>query len=71
MKIYICVKDETDFNGERTYPRVFHTYDQASDWCRWEKERVVDYAQYLRDLGNAAAMNWVPNFYVVESEIAG
>lgn len=67
-KVFIVVKDETDYDGDREYPKVFTDQESAQVYCDWEKQKVQDWVDCMRDIGENVG-NWVPDFYIEESEL--
>lgn len=60
IKVYIVVMDETDYNGDRTYPKVFTDKDMADVYCSSQLQHHKNDAQSI-------ANHWVPRFYIEES----
>lgn len=67
MKVYVLIKDETNYNGDRDVFGVYETYDAAKAVGDWECEKVQDWVNSMREL-NENVGNWVPQFYIEETE---
>lgn len=68
MRCFIVVKDETGYNGDRTYPKVFKSKELAEEWCKWETEKAEDWYQSTIEIGERVN-KWVPSYYTEESEL--
>lgn len=70
MKIYIVVRDETDYNGDRTYPKCFTDKGDAQIWAKYQKEMDTLRIESLKELGEYSfSYDLIPDYYVEESEI--
>ncbi len=67
MKVYVLIRDETDYNGERDVVGVYPTYDAAKAIGDWEREKQQDWVDSMRESGENVG-NWVPSFHVEEAE---
>ena len=67
MKVYVLIRDETDYNGERDVFGVYPTYDAAKVIGDWEREKAQDWVDSMRESGDNVG-NWVPRFYIEETE---
>lgn len=67
MKVYVLVKDETDYNGERSVFGVYQSHDHAKSVGDWEIEKAQDWINSMRESGDNVG-NWVPRFYIEETE---
>lgn len=67
MKVYVLIKDETDYNGDRDVFGVYPTYDAAKVAGDWEREKAQDSIDSWRELGENVG-NWVPSFHIEEAE---
>lgn len=72
MKVYVLIKDETDYNGgRRVFGRrvfgVYPTYDAAKVIGDWEVEKAQDWVNSMREGGDNVG-DWVPRFYIEETE---
>jgi hypothetical protein len=67
MKVYVLIKDETDYNGGRTVEGVYASRDEAEAQGRWIVEKAEDWcnAQWSADGAN---YHWIPTYSVEESE---
>lgn len=68
MRCFIVVKDETDYDGERTYPKVFTDREAAEVWCKWETEKAEDWYQSMIEIGESVG-RWIPSCHVEESKL--
>lgn len=68
MKVFVLIKDETDYNGDRDVFGVYHTYDEAKAVGDWEREKAQDWINSMRAVGENVG-DWVPSFHVEESEL--
>lgn len=68
MKVYVLIKDETDYNGDRSIFGVYTSYDSAKKIGDWETEKAQDWINSMRAV-NEHVGNWVPNFYIEESDL--
>ena len=50
MKVYVLIKDETDYNGERTVFGVYTSYDSAKTIGDWETEKTQDWIDSMRSV---------------------
>jgi hypothetical protein len=60
---WLVIKDETDYNGERSYIGVFHDEDVAKAVADCEHEKSKDWMRSMTAPGEQAFC-WVPNFSV-------
>lgn len=67
MKVYVLIKDETDYNGERTVFGVYSTYELAKVTGDYEIEKARDWVNSMRDIGETVG-DWIPSFYIEETE---
>lgn len=67
MKCYVLIKDETDYNGDRSVFGVYPSYDEAMMAGTWEIEKAQDWVNSMRETGDNVG-DWVPRFYVEETE---
>ena len=67
MKVYVLIRDETDYNGERDVFGVYPTYDAAKVIGDWETEKAQDWADAMREAGGSLDY-WVPSFSIEETE---
>lgn len=65
MHLYLVVKDETDYNGDRTYPRVFKNKEKAEVYCSYETEKAEDWYQSMLDIGERVG-RWIPSYHIEE-----
>jgi hypothetical protein len=69
MKVYVLIKDETDYNGDRSVFGVYSTYEAAKVIGDWETEKSQDWVDAMREIGDDIIGNWwVPSFHIEESE---
>ena len=68
MKVYVLIRDETDYNGERDVFGVYPTYDDAKVISDWETEKAQDWVDSMRESGENIVGNWVPSFRIEETE---
>ncbi len=68
MKVYVLIRDETDYNGERDVLGVYPTYEAAQAFVDWETEKAQDWVDSMRELGENIVGNWVPSFRIEETE---
>lgn len=68
MKVFVLIKDETDYNGDRGVFGVYETYDAAKVAGDWETEKAQDWIDSMCETGENVVRNWVPRFYIEESE---
>lgn len=66
--VFIVVKDETDYNGDITYPKVFNDRGAALNYCEVEKQKAIDWVASMREAGENVG-EWIPSFYVEESKL--
>ena len=66
MKVYVLIKDETDYNGDRGVFGVYPTYDAAKAIGDWEIEKAQDWINSMHESGDNVG-NWVPRFYIEET----
>lgn len=66
MKVFVLIKDETDYNGDRTVHGVYQTYDEAKAVGDWEINKAQDWIDTMRESGEVV-YDWVPSFHVEES----
>lgn len=66
MKVYILIRDETDFNGQREVFGVYSTYEAAKIIGDRERERAQDWVDTMREVGENVG-NWVPSFHIEEA----
>lgn len=69
-RCFIVVKDETDYNGERSYPAVFADRDAAQAYADYERQKAEDWVASMREVGERVG-DYVPQFIVEESEAQG
>jgi hypothetical protein len=67
MKVFVLIKDETDYNGEREVFGVYPAYDAAKAVGDWEAEKARDWVNTMREGGENVG-DWVPSFYIEETE---
>lgn len=67
MKVYVLIRDETDYNGERDVFGVYPTYEAAKAIGDWEIEKAQDWVDSMRETGENVG-NWVPSFDIEETE---
>ena len=67
MKVYVLIRDETDYNGNRDVVGVYPTYDAAKAIGDWELEKQQDWVDSMRESGENVG-NWIPSFHVEEAE---
>ena len=67
MKVYVLIRDETDYNGDRDVFGVYSTYDAAKASGDWEREKAQDWVNSMREV-NENVGDWVPQFYIEETE---
>ena len=67
MKVYVLIKDETDYNGDRQVFGVYPTCDAAKVIGDWEVEKAQDWVNSMREGGDNVG-DWVPRFYIEETE---
>lgn len=67
MKVYVLIKDETDYNGDRTVFGVYQSHDYAKSVGDWEIEKAQDWINSMRETGDNVG-DWVPRFYIEETE---
>lgn len=67
MKVYVLIRDETDYNGDRDVFGVYPTYDAAQAVGDWETEKAQDWADAMRETGENVG-DWVPSFHIEEAE---
>lgn len=67
MKVYVLIKDETDYNGDRSVFGVYPSYDAAKTVGDWETEKARDWVELMRE-NNVTVGDWVPSFYTEETE---
>ncbi len=67
MKVYVLIKDETDYNGERSVFGVYQSHNRAKSVSDWEIEKAQDWINSMRETGDSVG-NWVPRFYIEETE---
>ena len=67
MKVFVLIKDETDYNGDRDVFGVYPTYDAAKAIGDWETEKAQDWTDAMREAGGTAG-DWVPSFHIEETE---
>jgi hypothetical protein len=65
--VYVLIKDETDYNGDRTVFGVYATYDAAKTVGDWEHQKAQDWVDTMRETGENVG-DWVPQFYIEETE---
>lgn len=68
MKVYVLIRDETDYNGERVVVGVYPTFDAAEIVGDWETEKAQDWVDSMRESGENIVGNWVPSFRIEETE---
>lgn len=68
MKVYVLMRDETDYNGERDVLGVYPTYEAAHALVAWETEKAQDWVDSMRESGENIVGNWVPSFRIEETE---
>ena len=68
MKVYVLIRDETDYNGERVVVGVYPTFDAAEIVGVWETEKAQDWVDSMRESGENIVGNWVPSFRIEETE---
>lgn len=68
MKVFVLIRDETDYNGDRTVFGVYPTYDAAKAIGDWETEKAQDWVDSMRAIGDKVVGDWVPRFYIEETE---
>lgn len=61
MKVWVVIRDETDYNGDRTIFGVFPSEAAAQGAADWELEKAKDWAASME------VSHWIPNFYIEES----
>lgn len=66
MRLFLVVKDETEYDGDRTYPRVFKERSLAETFCNWEREKAEDWYQSMIESGERVG-RWVPSFHIEET----
>jgi len=66
-KVYVLIRDETDYNGEREVVGVYPTFDAAEVVGSWETEKAQDWADAMREAGGSTG-HWVPSFRIEETE---
>ncbi len=66
-KVYVLIRDETDYNGERSVVGVYPTFDAAEVVGSWETEKARDWINSMRENGENVG-DWVPRFYIEETE---
>lgn len=67
MKVYVLIRDETDYNGDRDVFGVYPTYDAAKAIGDWEREKAQDWADAMCEAGENVG-DWVPSFHIEETE---
>ena len=67
MKVFVLIKDETDYNGDQVVFGVYETYDAAKAAGDWEREKSQDWIDSMRNVGENVG-DWVPQFHIEESE---
>ena len=68
MKVYVLIRDETDYNGERVVVGVYPTFEAAEIVGDWETEKAQDWVDSMRETGENIVGNWVPSFRIEEVE---
>lgn len=66
-KVYVLIRDETDYNGERIVVGVYPTFDAAETVGSWETEKAQNWIDTMREGGDGIG-NWVPSFHIEETE---
>lgn len=67
MKVFVLIKDETNYNGDRDVFGVYDTYDAAKAVGDWERQKAQDWVDSMREVGENVG-DWVPSFHVEEAE---
>ena len=67
MKVYVLIRDETDYNGDRNVFGVYPTYEAAKVIGDWETEKAQDWVDTMRETGDNIVGNWVPSFHIEET----
>jgi hypothetical protein len=67
MKVFVLIKDETDYNGDRDVIGVYDTYAAAKAVGDWQREKAQDWVNSMREVGDNVG-DWVPQFYIEETE---
>lgn len=61
-KVWVVIRDATDYNGERTIFGVFSTQEAAQAAADWEIEKSRDWVESMN-----ASPHWVPRMLVEET----
>lgn len=68
MKVYALMKDETDYNGERSVFGVYSNRETAQIIGDWETKKAQDWVNSMRELGENVG-DWIPSFYILETTL--
>ncbi len=63
MQVFILIKDETDYNGDRTVFGVYSEEGAAQAAADWEVEKAKDWIQSMHE-NNESVSDWIPRFYI-------
>jgi hypothetical protein len=67
MKVFVLIKDETDYNGERTIEGVYLSEAAADAQGKWIMEQARDWCNSMKE-SDGKDYHWIPNCYTEESE---
>lgn len=60
---WLVIKDETPYDGDKTYVGVFHDEETANSVANWEREKAEDWVKTMREIGEKVG-DWVPEMSV-------
>ena len=67
MKVYVLIRDETDYNGDHDVVGVYSSHEAAQSKGVWESEKAQDWINSMRQSGENVG-NWVPSFRIEVAE---